>query len=383
MKKIIERRYRNAARPHLQWSVNFRQDGKSSRRFFEKKIDAENFARAKNSERMRDGLRGANFSTALRVMATEADEQLKPFGATIREAVQHFVAYLKTSANSRSAVELVQKLLAAKEADGASKRHLDDMRSRLTIFADAFDGKQVSTFTSSEIDRWLRSLTVSSVTRNHYRRLIVLAFNFAMQSGLAIENPAAKTAKAKEDSGEIGILEVDQAQRLLDSAAPNMLPYISIGLFAGLRRAEIERLDWKEIDFDNGLITITAKNAKTARRRHVTILPNLRQWLWPIRKIRGSITPENFRKSLDKARADAGITEWPENALRHSYASYHLAHFKNAKALALELGHTNENMIFSNYRSLVKPTDAERYWNLKPSVAAAGFPNLNKALEAA
>ena len=35
--------------------------------------------------------------------------------------------------------------------------------------------------------------------------------------------------------------------------------------------------------------------------------------------------------------------------------------------LALEMGHTNEDMIFSNYRELVKPKDAERYWNIRPA----------------
>jgi integrase len=46
---------------------------------------------------------------------------------------------------------------------------------------------------------------------------------------------------------------------------------------AGLRRAEIERLDWSEIDFESGLIEVTAEKAKAARRRLVTMQPNLRE----------------------------------------------------------------------------------------------------------
>jgi integrase len=85
-------------------------------------------------------------------------------------------------------------------------------------------------------------------------RSVVLAFNFAVQRGYATDNPAEKTAKAKERGGGIGILTVTQAARLLESATPEALPYIAIGLFAGLRRAEIERLDWSEVDFESGLI---------------------------------------------------------------------------------------------------------------------------------
>jgi integrase len=53
--------------------------------------------------------------------------------------------------------------------------------------------------------------------------------------------------------------------------------------------------------------------------------------------------------------------------LRHSFASYHLAHFKNAAELALEMGHTNQQMIFDHYRQLVRPKEAARYWRICPA----------------
>src|SRR4030095_16312948 len=112
------------------------------------------------------------------------------------------------------------------------------------------------------------------------------------------------------------------------------------------------------------------EKAKTARRRFVRMQPNLREWLLPERKHKGAVVGENFRKQFDETRAAAGITDWPENALRHSFASYHLAHFTDAAALALEMGHTDSGMIFECYRQLVRPKDAERYWNIKPAGAA-------------
>ncbi len=104
------------------------------------------------------------------------------------------------------------------------------------------------------------------------------------------------------------------------------------------------------------------------RARFVTIQPVLREWLLPLRKHRGNVVPQaNFRKLFEDARDAAGIAEWPDNALRHSFASYHLAHFKDAKSLALERGHMNSGTTFAHYRQLVKPKDAERYWNVGPS----------------
>jgi integrase len=305
-------------------------------------------------------------------MAQTAVEQLKPFGKTITDAVQHYVAYLEASAKSCTAVQLVKELVAAKKADGASQRHLDDLDSRLNIFAEKFNGQHVATITSAEIDDWLRELPVSPVTRNHYRRLIILAFNFAVDRGYATSNPAVKTAEAREPKSKPGILSVEQASALLENASPQILPYVGIGLFAGLRRAEIERLDWSEVDFESGHIEVTAEKSKSKiANRFVAMQPNLREWLLPFRKLKGNVTPlENFRELFEKARADAGINNWPDNALRHSFASYHVAHFRDAKALALEMGHTDSGMLFNHYRALVKPKDAERYWNLKPAATA-------------
>ena len=63
----------------------------------------------------------------------------------------------------------------------------------------------------------------------------------------------------------------------------------------------------------------------------------------------------------------AGIPKtWPDNALRHSYASYHLAHYKNASELALYLGHADTKVISQHYREVVTKEQAKSYWNIIP-----------------
>ena len=56
-----------------------------------------------------------------------------------------------------------------------------------------------------------------------------------------------------------------------------MVPFLAIGAFAGLRSAEIQRLDWA--DLKESFIEVTAGNAKTRSRRLVPIQPNLAKWL--------------------------------------------------------------------------------------------------------
>ena len=335
---------------------------------FETKRQANAFARFKNSELKQNGIEHAEFPSALRVMAQSALQRLEPFGRTITDAVDHFLAHLKATEKSITVAEFVPQLLAAKEGDRMSKRYIRDLREKLSRFSQSFGGKMVASITAKEIDAWLRSLPVGPTTRNNFRRVLVTFFSHAISLGYAGKNPAGGTAKAKEADAPPGILTVPQAASLLENSSPCLLPYVAIGLFAGLRRAELERLDWKDVHFDQEqLIEVTAAKSKTARRRFVKIQPNLREWLAPVRKHSGKVTPENFGREFEALRESAQITHWPANALRHSFASYHLAHFKNAASTALELGHHDSRITFAHYRELVKPKDAERYWQIKPT----------------
>ena len=119
-----------------------------------------------------------------------------------------------------------------------------------------------------------------------------------------------------------------------------------------------------------GFVQVAAEHAKGARRRLIEMPENLKQWLLPYGDRSGKLWPLShmeFYRDLETARTSAGIGKWPSNALRHSYASYHLAFHQNAAALALQMGHTSQAMIFSNYREVVTKQDAERYWSIRPA----------------
>jgi Site-specific recombinase XerD len=359
------------------WCVTWPRIGKGRhRQFFKDQAEAKTFLQAKLVEQKNYGIAGTSFSERQRAEYLECAEALQPFNATIRDAVKFYLPHLRATNRTCTAAELVDELLKAKRADGASTRYLNDLRSRLGIFADVFDGRPVASITSPMIDGWLRSLSdketgnrLSPTTRNHFRRLLGVAFSFARQHGYCVDNPATATSRAKEVETAVGILSPEQTARLLESATSDIVPFIAIGAFAGLRRAEIERLDWREVDLQSGLIEVTASNAKSARRRLVKIQPNLVQWLQPHAQLSGNVTPAGLNNLLMAAREAAGIVEWPPNALRHSFASYHLARFSDAAALALELGHTSSSLVFQHYRQLVKPKDAERYWKIAPAVS--------------
>lgn len=299
----------------------------------------------------------------------ECSERLGAYNKTLRDATNFYVAHLNKVNGSRRTREVIFELLKARTSDDLSARYLADLRVRLARFANVFGERMIATIAPAEIDGWLRSLGVGSVTRNTFRRRLAVLFSFAKRRSYLSANPISDVERAKECPGEIEILTVGETERLLDSASPETLPYWAIGAFAGIRRAEIERLEWSEIDFDGGFIEVKAAKAKTASRRLVTIQENLQGWLGPYRTRTGYVCPSNLQKKINTDRDRANLRlNWPQNALRHSFGSYHLARFNDAPRLALEMGNSPA-MIFKHYRKLVKPNDAVRYWEIGPPVA--------------
>lgn len=162
------------------------------------------------------------------------------------------------------------------------------------------------------------------------------------------------------------ILTVPQTTALLNACEDDTVTYMAISLFAGLGAAEVQKLDWSEVDFESGHIEVTAAKAKTAKRRLVPVSENLAAWIQPLAKFGGPVTPDGLRKRLDPTKARAGLQEWPQNAMRQSYGSYRLAQCSDAARVSLEMGNSPQ-MVFAHYRELVKPKEAARFWQIAPA----------------
>src|SRR6266404_5351892 len=102
-KRFQVRKYKH---PRLKFVVNYREAGKRKRTFFETKEQADAFASFKNSQLRRFGIEGAEFSSRLREMAQDCAERLGAFGKTLQDATDFFVAHLKASQRSCTAVDL-------------------------------------------------------------------------------------------------------------------------------------------------------------------------------------------------------------------------------------------------------------------------------------
>ena len=314
------------------------------------------------------GLPQHELSDFIRARKTLAD-----YGKNINDAVSFFVDHLERVRRCKTTVgQLADEVLEAKRRDGMSHAYLSDLKIRLARFCRDFGNRPIASVTVEEIDNWLRSLEGSPKSRANYRANIGVLFSYATKRRMLETNPVLHTAKPKLPDNPPEIFTVDELRALLDAAnrnaATDVLPMLAIGAFAGLRDAEIKRLDWSEVDLTRGHIEIKAAKAKSARRRIIPIQPNLAEWLRPYAAMKGSVVPEGARGKLDRVCKAAGLLRWPNNGLRHSFASYRLAACYDAPRVAGELGHTSPQMLYSTYRELVLPEEAQRYWKLVPAV---------------
>ena len=159
------------------------------------------------------------------------------------------------------------------------------------------------------------------------------------------------------------------------------MPFLAIGAFAGLRSAEIERLDWSEVHLKDRFIEVTAAKAKTASRRIVPMTENLAKWLAPHAEKEGRMVPfdnvnkqiswlvEDTNTGLKKAAKEEGknpekfkAAAGKKNALRHSFISYRVADIQNVNQVALEAGNSAA-IIFKHYRNWCALRRRRSGWN--------------------
>ncbi len=300
-----------------------------------------------------------------------ARNRLAEYGKALSDAVEFFVDHLERIRRCRiSAAELASEVLETKQKDGLSVKYLSMLRLYLKRFCQDFGERAIAGITVEELDKWLRALPGSPKTRMDYRANISVLFGYAERRGMIDRNPIRHTARPKLIDNAPEIFAVDELRALLEAAAklePEAVPMLAIGAFAGLRDAEIRRLHWNEVDLARHHIEVTAAKAKSARRRIVPILPNLAAWLRPFSGRSGNVVPVGARGKLERVRGAAALARWPNNGLRHSFASYRLAAIYDAPRVAAELGHTSPQMLYSTYRELVLPQEAESYWKIAPA----------------
>jgi integrase len=257
----------------------------------------------------------------------------------------------------------VDLFLASKKDQGLKARSLQQLTYRLKKLRESLGGSTgLRSITSFQLSRFLRFPSWTPATRRNYWIDLGTFFNWAGAAGLQGSSPMKGIGKPLLDDVAPVILTTDQARSLLDAAKDYGLAwFVAIGLFSGLRTEEIKTLEAAQIKQLH--IEVRADRSKSRRRRLVEILPLLRAWL-------DAYPPQlplvGYQHKWEGLTWAAGLRPWPQNAMRHSFASYYLTFSGSSDQTALMLGHRSTETLFRHYRELVSSGDAQHYWLLSP-----------------
>jgi integrase len=282
-------------------------------------------------------------------------------------AVEDFVTRSRSYEAGITVPRVVDELLQLKKQDGVNEHYLKLLDGNLRQFAKSFPS-EITKVTGAMIDGWLRRGAHSMVTRNNWLKRVKELFSFAKRRGYLPKGEATVAEalkRGKQADTDVGIFTPEQMEKLMRAATEDLIPVLAIGGFAGLRGAEIARLNWSAVDLGRKIIELRAGQAKTASRRIVPITDNLASWLAKVER-NGPVVPDDgvFLRARRLAKS-LGIP-WPHNALRHSYISYRIAVVQSAAQVALEAGNSPD-IIFKHYRELVTEPEAKEWFAIMPA----------------
>lgn len=261
----------------------------------------------------------------------------------------------------------------------------DIYRRQVRHFQRLLGHKRLTDFTRQDIDHAWRAL-LKTHNPPHVRdiaKCVKTVFGGAVQAGLIPVNPAAlaKTPQNKRAPKET-TLDKDQMALLIERSkdwGPLGL-LVRFALATGCRRGEICGLQWQDIDFDKGTVSIKrgirdingqvlVGPPKTKASMRTISLPS--SILEELRAIRGEGTDWVFPSTNGKVRSTVllshqivyhfrkiGLGKFSLHDLRHAHATYLLQKKMPLKAVSQRLGHGNVNITLGIYAH-VMPGDDE------------------------
>ncbi len=370
------------------WLVNtpasVSASGKRERAYFNTRDKAKAHASNLLSQFMEHGSNAEALPPSLASDAVKAADLLKPWDATLTEAAKFYAEEMQRRHASRPTDQACREWLAIREQEVRPKT-LEGYRSAARKLTAAFGAKHLSEITKDQLQKVIAPPGTRPPTAAANLRNARVFWLWAADEGLCEAEviKKVKTPKQKKE-GTIGILKPAEASRLLEAAEkffPQAVPLFAVQLFAGIRAEEVTKL--KAANFTEAGIELGEEVTKKGRRRHINPSPTLAAWLkkhpfkpcpnWQrvsraVKHLAGFetwVAPGFIPKGI-KPLSKASIP-WPQNALRHSHATYAIAAGMELQTLLFEFGHTEgESTLREHYAGRASKKDALSYFSIVP-----------------
>jgi integrase len=316
--------WRVSVPPHLS-NTDTRQ-----RRFFERKTEADGFIARLKLRREVHGTGARLLTPAQEEQAAAAFRLLSDAGitTTLSAIVGQHLASIEKSKASKPFLEAFDIFVNSKNRRPAYKRALDSLRR----ISEPLHSKLLRDIPANEIEDVVASM--GPAHRNQRLRELRAVFNYGLKKGWTDKNPIHGMDFVQRQVAEPQVYEPGEITTLLATAERTehrLIPLLCLGAFAGIRHYEILSLQWRNIDLVERSIDMSAEQTKKGRRRSMEINDTLFAWLqWYVARHGIQVGPISawsgiwsVRVPMRKLHQAAGIP-LKQNALRHSFASYHL-----------------------------------------------------------
>ena len=364
--------------------ATYSSTGKRRNQYFATKRLAQMEAERLRGNQSKYGTESSKLSGTDAQDAARALSALREAGssATLHSIIMAHLKHVDTRSKSITLSELWVRHTEAK--GGKSEAYQRTFAIVQAKVIDRLPRRKVCDLTKDDIEAAIRKDNPSHTTFNLILRTLSPAFNRAVREGWATENVCKRIERHETKRRTVAVLSLAQARKLMtsardyrnDSELPEWLQVDASGataalalmLFAGVRPAEVTRLDWNDIDMDAGTVFVSNEKAKTDRSRFFDMPDTLLRWLEtvPASQRHGAIVPPNWKKCWQAIRRKVGITD-ERDQCRKSFASYHLQAFGDVNLTRAIMGHEHGDVIFQHYRGLVRPKDAKAFWQITPS----------------
>ena len=231
--------------------------------------------------------------------------------------------------------------------------------------------RRIRAMTPQECAGYIEQAFDTPRQRQKARLILSGVFGTAVKRGWCAANPVVRVEAPRVVEQPVPILSPQEIERITTTAETyqggSCAAAVGMMLYAGIRPHEVARLSWEQVDLQERAIYILPRHSKTGGARRVTIHRPLLRILRAHKRANGErICPANWLHHWRELRRAAGwdspARRWPQDALRHTFASYHLSHFRSYAELQLEIGHRDATLLRTRYVDQRGVRNAPRFW---------------------
>ena len=313
----------------------------------------------------------------LEVRAAFAGKKIRRFFASEQEAFEEgerLVSLIREkgtqSLTEREGVTVSQAAtLWARGVEAKSKSHRDKVSATQIALMRQFKCR-IDDVTSIEVERWVKDMGKTETSRSMWFRYARMFFRWCYRMRFIDRSPLDGVRPPRATPGR-NILTAEKMISLLKAPMPDdVKALILLGGFAGLRTIEVSRMNWEDIDVKTKQIYIR----KEVSKQHEGMLERVVDMTEPLMKRKkffekktGQIVSGSLEALYERRRKVVlalGWEGWPDNAMRHSFATYHLARCGNAGLTAYQMGHTSPTMVQRVYAVPAVRADWKAFWKI-------------------